>query len=144
MDGPEGLEFESNFASLLQTTLDFGNSGKTKFDMDWYLKSLKLVFGDTEQDLETAVKFFNGVASKMSMKYKSMDIDEKNVSTLVRAAKKKEEDLSEPDKDLLYELYGATGNRRELIEYFVEKFGPYVAEMNNNVSLKYAVTTWNK
>lgn len=144
MDGPEGLEFESNFASLLQTTLDFGNSGKTKFDMDWYLQSLKLVFGDKQEDLETAVKFFQEVASKMSMKYKSMDIDEKNVSTLVRAARKEKDKLSDSDKELLYELYGSTGNRRELIEYFVEKFGQYVAEMNNNVSLRYTVTTWNK
>ena len=43
----------------------------------------------------------------------------------------------------MYGLLGATGNKRELAEYMVEKYGEYVKALNNNISLQYAVRNWN-
>lgn len=43
----------------------------------------------------------------------------------------------------MYGLFGATGNKRELTEYMVDKYGEYIKTLNNNISLKYAVRNWN-
>ena len=43
----------------------------------------------------------------------------------------------------MYGLLGATGNKRELAEYMVERHGEYIRTLNNNISLQYAVRNWN-
>lgn len=87
LDGPNGVEFDANFASLLQLTLDFGNSGNTTFDMDWYLKSLGLVFGKDQESLQIGMEFFHDVVTKLSTTYNEFNIDINNVSKLARVEK---------------------------------------------------------
>lgn len=89
LDGPEGAQFDSNFASLLQLTLDFGNSGKTQFDMDWYMKSLEHVFGTDENAIRTGMEFFHDVATKLSTSYNKFEIARSNIAGLIRAYEKK-------------------------------------------------------
>ena len=89
LDGPEGAQFDSNFASLLQLTLDFGNSGKTQFDMDWYMKSLEHVFGTDENAVKTGMEFFHDVATKLSTSYNKFEIARSNIAGLIRAYEKK-------------------------------------------------------
>lgn len=75
---------------MLQLTLDFGNSGKTEFDMKWYMDSLRLIFGSDEAGVRNAMEFFHDVVTKLSTSYNKFKIDRSNIAGMIRAYEKEE------------------------------------------------------
>lgn len=92
------------------------------------------------------MQFFHDVVTKLSTSYNKFEIDRANISGVIRAMDKKAEGkLKEGsyDDEVLYGLLGATGNKRELMEYMIDAHGRYIKALNNNIVLEYAVKHWN-
>lgn len=63
-------KFDALAASILQTTLDFGNSGKTTFDKNWYIDLLKEI-GIPEEKIPD---IYFSIISPLSIGYNKTDI----------------------------------------------------------------------
>lgn len=125
-------KFDALAASILQTTLDFGNSGKTTFDKNWYIDLLKEI-GVSENKIP---EIYFSIISPLSMGYNKADIKEAfKVGLAATSYVDKKTGTNKYQDDL---LFGVTGSKRNLHNFLInERIAPYgksIAEFINDVN----------
>jgi len=73
-------KYNASAASILQLTLDFGNSGKTEFDKNWFKDLLEYAWIDNNIWI-----YYHDLISPLAKWYKLIKMDEKKLSQLKRS-----------------------------------------------------------
>jgi len=127
-------EFDALAASILQTTLDFGNSGKTTFDKDWYMDLLEKVWIPREKIPD----IYYSIISPLSIGYNKTDIKQGYKLWLATFAPSYKKDL----------LYWVTGSKRDIYEFLLEgevynkrSIAQFVNDVNKTHDLKFITDT---
>ncbi len=124
--------FDEIAASILQTTLDFGNSWKTEFNKDWYVPLLRAAWIEEDKIVEV----YYSVISPLSKGYNGSDIKKSYPLWLATVSDKYEKDL----------LFWVTGSKRNIYEYLLKNtsyrdksIADFVLALNSTHDLHFVV-----